>query len=272
MLTLATESLAGGQGKTTVALLTARYLAKRHHSVLVVDADPQSSLTTFCGHQVQQQHPTLLEVLRGEVQTADGIYPTETPNLFLIPSDGGLDKVQDYLASSGCGAFLLQQQLEAVANAFDFCFIDAPPQRSQLCLTTLGAANAVVLPMEASVKGYASLERTLELLELVRKNRVFRGQFLGVMPFKDKWVGLYQTKHSRRSIEAMAERVGASYLLPTIRDVEPYKTAINQKQTLSDLGYPDLEYPFEVLSQKLFELIKPSQESKTVPKEATHVK
>lgn len=224
--------------------------------MLLVDADPQSSLTTFVGHKVKKNHPTLLEVLRGEVSVADGIYPTEFPNLFLIPSDGGLDSVQDYLSGSGCGAYMLRQQLEPVAQTFKFCVIDSPPQRSQLCLTTIGASDALILPMEATIKGYSSLVRTIELLDMLKKTRVFKGEILGVLPFRDKWVGHNRTKQSRRTIEAMAELVGQQTMLPSIRESEQFKEAINQKLTPHELGYKDLEYPFEVLIEKMTRLAK----------------
>jgi len=256
MLTVACESLAGGQGKSTVALLTARLLAQQNYPVLLVDADPQSSLTTFVGHRVQSNHPTLLEVLRGEVGAVDGIYSTEFPNLFIIPSDGGLDSVQDFLAGSGCGAYMLRQQLEPIAQTFKFCVIDSPPQRSQLCLTTIGASDALILPMEATIKGYSSLIRTKELLELLRKTRVFSGDILGVLPFRDKWVGNNRTKQSRRNIEAMAELMGQEMMLPSIRESEQFKEAINQKLTPHELGYKDLEYPFEVVIEKMIRLAK----------------
>lgn len=255
MFTIASESLAGGMGKTTTALLISRLLANLGHNVLVVDADPQSSLTTFCGHEVQRNHPTLLEVLRGEVTVAEGIYQTEFGNLFLIPSDGGLDSVQDFLASSGCGAFMLRQQLEAVAGSFDFCVVDSPPQRSQLCLTTIGAADGLVLPMEATVKGYASLVRTMELLDLLRKTRVFSGELLGILPFREKWRGSYRTKQSRRNIDAMIELAGEENMLPSIRDSEQFNEAICRKLTPADLGHQDLEYPFEALISKVKTLI-----------------
>ncbi len=256
MFTAACESLAGGQGKSTVALLTARLLAQQNYPVLLVDADPQSSLTTFVGHKVKKNHPTLLEVLRSEVGVADGIYSTEFPNLFLIPSDGGLDSVQDFLAGSGCGAYMLRQQLEPIAQTFKFCVIDSPPQRSQLCLTTIGAADALILPMEATIKGYSSLVRTIELIDILKKTRVFKGEVLGVLPFRDKWVGQNRTKQSRRTIEAMVELVGQQTMLPSIRESEQFKEAINQKLTPHELGHKDLEYPFEVLIEKMTQLTK----------------
>lgn len=61
--TVVSLGLAGGQGKSTVALMLGRYLGRLGIPVLFVDCDPQSSLTSFLGVQVQPHTPTLLEVL-----------------------------------------------------------------------------------------------------------------------------------------------------------------------------------------------------------------
>ncbi len=60
MLTITATSLAGGQGKTTSCFFLARALAERGYKVLLIDADPQSSLTLYLGHEVEPNQPTLL--------------------------------------------------------------------------------------------------------------------------------------------------------------------------------------------------------------------
>jgi chromosome partitioning protein len=69
MQTVSSISLAGGQGKTTMVLFVARLIAAKGHTVLAIDADPQSSLTTFLGFTVEPDSPTLLEVLKKQVDT-----------------------------------------------------------------------------------------------------------------------------------------------------------------------------------------------------------
>jgi MinD-like ATPase involved in chromosome partitioning or flagellar assembly len=75
MKTLSCISLSGGQGKTSIALLLGRLLARQGRKVLMVDADPQANLTFYLGHEVKPQEPTLLEVLKQQVEPVDGIYP-----------------------------------------------------------------------------------------------------------------------------------------------------------------------------------------------------
>ncbi|MEG4989775.1 AAA family ATPase [Microcoleus sp. BR0-C5] len=98
MIAVAIASLSGGQGKTTASLFLSRLLASRGYPTLAIDADPQHNLTTYLGLELQPNQPTLLEVLKKSVPIEDGIYPVEgSDNLFLIPSDDGLDAAADYL-------------------------------------------------------------------------------------------------------------------------------------------------------------------------------
>ena len=255
MLKIACMSLSGGQGKTTSSVLLGKYLAAAGYTVLAIDADPQSNLTTFLGHDVAADAPTLLEVFKDTVSLEEGIYPTQVNNLFIIPSDDGLDSVQDYLSSSGVGAMLLKKRLEPADHSFDVCIIDCPPQRSQICKSVIGAADQVVIPCEATVKGYGSLVRTIDAVDELQNIGASTAQILGVIPFRDRWVGANQTQESRTCIEAMANEVGAELMLPSIRESERYKQAISKGVTLSALGMPDLEYPFEVLLKQIRQLI-----------------
>lgn len=252
-------SLAGGQGKTTVTLFVARLLAQKGYKVLVVDSDPQSSLTTFLGHQVIEDSPTLLEILKKTVAVEDGIYETRHKNLFLIPSDDALDTVQDYLANSGTGAFILRKRLASIQKLFDFCIIDAPPQRSQMSLTVIGASDGIAVPVEVSVKGLQSLMRTSELISNLKdEQEAFDGQVLGILPFRDRWVGLRRTSESESNVQMMKELtiewLGKDLVLPSIRESEKYKQAINKGQTLHEMGQNDLAFPIEELVKNILEL------------------
>lgn len=256
MLTLAITSLSGGQGKTTASLMLGRLLAKQNLNTLMVDADPQHNLTTYLGFELEPNQPTLLEFIKKSVSTEDCIYPVESyENLFLIPSDDQLDNVQDYLSNSGVGATLLKRRLESVSDIFKLCIIDAPPQRSQICLSVIGAADFLIIPAEASVKGYGSLVRTLDLLHNLQDIGATQAQVMGVLPFRDRWIGNNQSQESRLAVNGMREEVGEKLMLPSIRESERYKQAINKQTTLSAMGFTDLEYPFEHLMAETKKLI-----------------
>ena len=244
MKTITCTSLSGGQGKTTTAICLGKMLSLLGHQVLTIDADPQASLTFYLGHEVQPSHPTLLEIIKKEVPVEDGIYEIN-PNLWLRPADDALDKAQEFLSGSGMSAVLLGKRIKTVDELFQYCIIDAPPQRSQLSLTTIGAADYVIVPAEASSKGVNSLLRTLELIEELQEIDAFTGTVLGILPFRDRWMGRTQAKQSQKSIEMMKEIAGKIPVLPSILESEQFKKSIDQNKTLTELGHPQLEYPFE---------------------------
>jgi chromosome partitioning protein len=198
-----------------------------------------------------------------QVNPQDGIYETKYENLYLLPSDDALDTVQDFLAGSGTGALTLRRRLKTVEKLFDYCLVDAPPQRSQICLTVIGASDGMVIPVEASVKGLQSLIRTLELIGgLKEEDEGFGGTILGIVPFRDRWVGLRRTNESQSNIESMQQVcqdwLGQDLVMPSIRESEKFKQAINKGLTLHEMGQGDLAYPIEIIAEKLAVLNPPS--------------
>ena len=112
--TLVPLGLAGGQGKTTVALMTGRILASYGIPVLFVDADPQASLTAFLGVEPDDR-PTLLEILtktEDKVPVYTAIHPVpENDKLFLIPANNELENANHALAASPISISVPSQSL-----------------------------------------------------------------------------------------------------------------------------------------------------------------
>ena len=252
-------SLSGGMGKTTCSFFLGLQLSKLGHKILLIDSDPQSNLSFYTATTVDADEPTLLEVLKKDITTEDGIYETKHPNLWIIPSDDALNNAQEYLANCGMGAVVLKKRLSLVSDLFDFCIIDSPPQRSQISLTVAGAADWILIPSEVSSKGINSICRTLDLISEQAEIDAFNGQVLGVLPFRDRWVGRTQTTKSRESIETIKlfldqeQRAPLQNIevLPSLIESEQFKKAMDSGKTLDDLGYGNLEYPFEYMSSLL---------------------
>ena len=142
--------------------------------------------------------------------------------------------------------------------------IDSSPQRSQITLTCIGASDGMVIPVEVSVKGLKSSIRTFELInELKDDDDDFGGSIIGVLPFRDRWVGLRRTKESQHNLEAMTnlsvEFFNQDLLLASIRESEKYKQAMNQGITLHQMNQDDLAYPIEILAERIQHLAHPSQ-------------
>lgn len=253
MSIISSISLSGGMGKTTTCYLLSVILGQLGYKILLLDCDPQSSLTFYSGVEFEDDDPTLLEVLDKTVNINDAIYQSQFNNVFIIPSDDGLDNAQQYLATSGTGATILRKRLKSVRDEFDFIIIDSPPQRSQISLTVIGASDQIIIPFETTSKGATSVLKSLHLIESQIENDVFEGQVLGLIPFFDAWFGFRQSTDSKQSIdtvfniltEDLTEELTNIPIFPSARQSEQYKKAINHGKTPRDLNYPDLNYPFE---------------------------
>ena len=259
MHTISCISLSGGMGKTTSSFFLGLYLSRLGYKVLFVDGDPQSNLSFYTSTSIESDDPTLLEVIKKDIDVEDGIYQTKYDNLWVIPSDDALNKAQEYLSNIGMGAIVLRKRLDCVSDIFDFCIIDSPPQRSQMSLTVVGAADSLLIPAEVSSKGVNSVCRTLDLVAEQAEIDAFNGQIIGVLPFRDRWVGRTQTKTSRESIETIKLFLSEEKrhplqnieVLPSLIESEQFKKAMDLGKTLKDIGYEKLEYPFEYISSSL---------------------
>ncbi len=179
--------MSGGQGKTTTSFFLGLTLASLGFKTLWIDGDPQHNLSLYGRSPHQNDEPTLLECITGQVQPTDAIYPTEWENLSIMPSDRALEQSQTHLANVTMGELLLKKRLKNLD--FDYCIIDSPPQRSQLCVTCICAADKLIIPVETNSKGLACLQSTLETIDELSENMAWQGEMKPLMSYQKTWLG-----------------------------------------------------------------------------------
>jgi chromosome partitioning protein len=163
--TLAVVAQKGGVAKTTtVANLAAAYGVLRRR-VLVIDLDPQFDLTRAFGQAPSQAPATVLQVLAGEesldsatVQVADGVD--------LVPSHRDLRRLELTLVSEVQREQFLRSALQGATEAYDFVFVDCPPNLGLLTVNALFAAPEVIVPV--SMRDSAALQSAGEVRATVR--------------------------------------------------------------------------------------------------------
>ena len=253
MKTIVFVSLGGGQGKSTSSYLVSRLLAQQGFRVLAIDGNPQADLSLYLGTDIEEDDPTLLELLKNQVNSLDAVYPSAYKNLFVIPSDRSLSEAIPFLAASGASASILKIRLEPLQDEFDYAVVDLQPTPSQLSITCVGSGDFIILPCEANMKGYASGVDTLAFLDDLRSIRAVSGIILGIVPFRDKWAGYYQTWKSREGINKLKE-LASDYgieVLPSIRESEQFEKALKAGVLLEELSQKDLQYPFEQIIERI---------------------
>ena len=160
MRIIAISSFKGGTAKTSTILHLGAALAKFHKKrVLLIDFDAQANLSTGLGFDPDEQD-SMAPILQGEKKIKEVILPTSTPNLFLIPADTWLERVEvtGALAADRYSHERLKQILDPLD--YDFILIDTPPSLCWLTESALIAAHYSLIsatPEFYSMKGLQRL-------------------------------------------------------------------------------------------------------------------
>ena len=151
--------------------------------VLLVDSDPQSSLTSPCGVGGAEGR-SLAEVLGGAepgtLALAD-IVRDIAPGLALAPSDIALARCELALATRLGRESVLKRALATVAGQYDAVLIDTPPSLGLLTIGALVAAEAVLIPVVPEILGLRGLRLFLGALDQVRQAINPELQTLGIV-------------------------------------------------------------------------------------------
>lgn len=171
---LAVSNWKGGSGKSSTTIGLGYALAEAGFRVLLVDLDPQANLTDNLG--IDPGEISVADIMLAGLYsfpdpppTAEAIYATPYPGLFVLPAPSVQDPTHAELASAEVlisardqltGQRRLARGLALVRDSFDFILIDAPPQVGMLVINALCAADAVIVALRAerhALKGFASL-------------------------------------------------------------------------------------------------------------------
>jgi chromosome partitioning protein len=162
---IAVSSFKGGTAKTSTTLHLGAALAKYHkQKVLLIDFDAQANLTAGLGFDPDAQD-SMAPVLQGSKKVQDVILPTCVPNLFLIPADTWLERVEvtGALAADRYSHERLKEILKPLK--FDTIILDTPPSLCWLTESALIAAQHSLVcatPEFYSVKGLQRLSLFLD--------------------------------------------------------------------------------------------------------------
>ncbi len=199
----------GGVCKSTLTLNLGYHLSQLGKKTLLVDIDPQASLTTFLGLE-----PSELELTLYNSIVHDEPLPLHSfHGLDLVPSNIDLSGAELELVTADMRDLRLKEALETIASDYDTILIDCPPSLGILSYISLVAATHILVPIQTHYKALRGTELLLSTVARVKKKANKSLSIAGFIPT------LFDSRTSQDNMSLQAIKEQLSPLAPVFSPI-----------------------------------------------------
>ena len=254
----------GGTGKTTTTLNLGAALAEQGKRVLLIDLDPQGSLSLALGVRPSASLPTIYDAIKDyvvnlEAQLETAIVPVRA-NLDLVPASARLNLANAELVSARRGEDVLRHLLDPIRPLYDIILIDTLPYLGILVENALVAAQEVLIPTQPQYLSSESVTLLYRQINEIRKGGVNPELRISGILITQVQPGRVVDRHYRDEIRAVFDREAGVFQTEI-----KASSAVQQSQGMSPpqtvLEYaPDGEVAkaYRALAKEMWDATQPS--------------
>lgn len=192
----------GGVGKTTVTLSLAGWLAERGCRVLLVDMDPQCSLSHYFGFEPDAIDASVYDLFTApERDPAAVVQSSRVEGIDVLPATPAMATLDRQLGQrQGQGLVLARALRRLPGGKYSHALVDCSPSLGVLMVNALAAADRVLIPTQTEYMALKGLERMLRTLGMINRSRSSRLPYLIIPTMFDK-----STRASVGALEQLKE-------------------------------------------------------------------
>jgi chromosome partitioning protein len=229
--TISFSNQKGGTAKTTSVINLAGTLAEMGKKILVVDVDPQGSLSIGFSVRIPIEEPTTYEVMVDGLPLQSIIQPVRE-NIDLAPTNINLSVAELQLVGKIRREDKLKNAIASVKDNYDFVLIDCPPSLGLLTINALAAADKVLIPMSCDYYSMIGVRLLLDTIRRIQSELNPQLKILGVLPTRFD----ARTAHAREVLDETRETLGQHIKVfeTVIRETVRIKEAPIEGKTITE--------------------------------------
>lgn len=202
----------GGVSKTTSAMNIAAILRKQKFKVLLIDFDPQASLSMSYLKYEYDNKPTIAQLMSAVIEKKScdlktAIHHNQINDVDFIPATIQFSKIEIDLTSTRFRETVLKRLIESNPTDYDYIIIDCPPWLGNLLFNALTAADYVIIPVLAQPMAIDGIPLLYDTIKDVQEFTNPELDILGVVVSS-----VENTTTSKEAVEVVKETFGDKFL------------------------------------------------------------
>ena len=176
----------GGVAKTTSTVNLGIGLVNEGKKVLLIDADPQGSLTASLGYvEPDELKSTLASIMMAvineeEIHLDDGILHHKE-GVDLLPGNIELSALEVVMGNVMSRELIMKEYVEQIRERYDYILIDCMPSLGMITINALVAADSVLIPVQAAYLPVKGLQQLIKTISMVKRRLNRKLYILGIL-------------------------------------------------------------------------------------------